>query len=152
LKRERTCTHPTCLQSSLFFTDVTDCKPASPTTQTPPTPTPPTPTPPTPTSPTPPTPASAVRFDTCGVTSYQSTTNAKTVSCFKASDCANYSPKFGTACCLADRCICGSDADASPCANFAPASATGSTTSRIPGVTVPTVTVPTVSVPAYSSP
>jgi hypothetical protein len=142
---EGTCSHLTCLPSYLFFTVVTDCKPKSPTTPKPPTPTPPTPSPPTPTSrtSTPPTTASAVRFDTCGVTGFQSA--LKVVPCFQASDCANTKSKFGKACCLADRCICGSDADANPCANFAPAN--GSTTARIPGSTSSGVTVPTVPSP-----
>jgi hypothetical protein len=38
------------------------------------------------------------QFDTCGVTRYQDAKNVKP--CFQASDCDNYKPKFGTACCL----------------------------------------------------
>jgi hypothetical protein len=66
--------------------------------------------------------------------------------CFEASDCANYNPKFGQACCLFDRCICGSDADIGidRCAVFAPYFSGVSTS----GVTVPTVTVPTVAAAA----
>jgi hypothetical protein len=152
--------------------------PASVPTPAAPTPAQVQPTPasvPTPAAPTPaqvqPTPASAPSpanlgplvspsgtssgFDTCGKTSYQNPTLAKTVPCFKASDCANYKPKFGAACCLASRCICGSDANsgADRCANFAPAS--GATTSSTTGatsntgrvITVPTVTVPSVRLP-----
>jgi hypothetical protein len=37
-------------------------------------------------------------FVTCGMTSYQTARNV--VPCFRASDCDNYNPRFGTACCL----------------------------------------------------
>jgi hypothetical protein len=43
-------------------------------------------------------PESTGPFVTCGVTSYQGAKNV--TPCFQASDCDNYNPMFGTACCL----------------------------------------------------
>jgi hypothetical protein len=60
------------------------------------------------------------QFDTCGATEYQQGDDV--TPCFVASDCANYKPQFGQACCVFDRCICESEANigADRCAVFAP--------------------------------
>jgi hypothetical protein len=75
-------------------------------------------------------------YDTCAEeTPWQNAQNV--VKCSRASDCSKYKPKFGTACCLASRCICGSNMDAGGCAVFDPAEL------RIGPVTYGPVTVPT---------
>jgi hypothetical protein len=147
---ERTALTVQCSQSSSLFSIV----PASCPTSAPPMMTTPDPDPGPPTDDPATEPDTGRLFDsgpfeTCkNAATYQNAN--KVVKCFSHADCVKYEPKVGNPCCMAARCICGSDANAGGCANFGPELRITDRDGLFPidpSVTVPTVPFPPVNVP-----